>query len=45
MTVPIGADWTYLNETRAKHHAVEGVRGAEFRKAATKDKERGEVLG
>ncbi|HEY2157481.1 MAG TPA: DUF1592 domain-containing protein [Isosphaeraceae bacterium] len=41
----IGADYTYLNETLAKHYGVEGVKGAEFRKVAMKDRARGGVLG
>ena len=41
----IGADYTYLNETLAKHYGVEDVKGPEFRKVVLKDKARGGVLG
>jgi hypothetical protein len=41
----IGADYTYLNETLAKHYGVEGVTGPEFRKVAMKNGARGGVLG
>ncbi len=41
----IGADYTYLNETLAKHYGIADVKGAEFRKVTLKDKNRGGVLG
>jgi hypothetical protein len=41
----IGADYTFLNETLAKHYGVDGVAGSRFRKVALKDKNRGGVLG
>ena len=41
----IGADYSFLNETLAKHYGVEDVKGAEFRKVTLKEKARGGVLG
>jgi hypothetical protein len=41
----LDADYTYLNETLAKHYGIEGVTGPEFRRVALKDRNRGGVLG
>lgn len=41
----VGADYTYLNETLAKHYGIDDVKGAEFRKVTLKDRARGGVLG
>lgn len=45
ITDMIGADYSFLNETLAKHYGVEDVKGPEFRKVTLKDKARGGVLG
>ncbi len=45
ITDVIGADYSFLNETLAKHYGVEDVKGAEFRKVVFKDRNRGGVLG
>jgi hypothetical protein len=41
----IDADYTYVNETLAKHYGIEGVRGEEMQRVALKDPNRGGVIG
>jgi hypothetical protein len=41
----IDSDYTYLNEMLAEHYGIEGVEGAEFRRVALEDRNRGGVLG
>jgi hypothetical protein len=41
----IDCDYTYLNETLAKHYGITGVVGPEFRRVTLKDRSRGGVLG
>ena len=41
----LGADYTYLNETLARHYGIEGVTGQDFRRVAVTDPGRGGVLG
>jgi mono/diheme cytochrome c family protein len=40
----LDADFTFLNETLAKHYGVKGVKGREFRRVELKDRRRGGVL-
>ncbi|MFI4877194.1 MAG: DUF1592 domain-containing protein, partial [Blastopirellula sp. JB062] len=40
----IGADYTYLDETLAKHYGVKDVKGEEFRKVSLADNGRGGIL-
>ncbi|MCC9604400.1 DUF1592 domain-containing protein [Blastopirellula sp. JC732] len=40
----IGADYTYLDESLAKHYGVKDVNGEEFRKVSLGDKGRGGIL-
>ena len=41
----IDSDYTYLNERLADHYGIEGIEGADFRKAVLADKRRGGLLG
>jgi hypothetical protein len=41
----IDADYTFVNEELAKHYGFEGVKGAEMRRVALKDRTRGGVMG
>jgi hypothetical protein len=41
----IDSDYTYLNEMLAEHYGIDGVEGAEFRRVALEDRNRGGVLG
>jgi Protein of unknown function (DUF1592)/Protein of unknown function (DUF1588)/Protein of unknown function (DUF1587)/Protein of unknown function (DUF1585)/Protein of unknown function (DUF1595)/Planctomycete cytochrome C len=40
----LDSDYTYVNETLARHYGIEGVRGAEFRRVALTDRRRGGIL-
>jgi hypothetical protein len=40
----VNADYTFLNERLARHYAIDGVSGPEFRKVALADARRGGVL-
>lgn len=40
----LDADYTYVNETLAKHYGIEGVAGPQFRRVALSDGRRGGVL-
>ena len=40
----IDADYTFVNETLARHYGMEGVKGSEFRRVALNDRRRGGVL-
>ena len=40
-----GADYTYLNETLARHYGIEGVTGEEFRRVRYPDERRRGLLG
>jgi mono/diheme cytochrome c family protein len=40
----IDADYTFVNETLARHYEMEGVKGSEFRRVSLKDRRRGGVL-
>jgi mono/diheme cytochrome c family protein len=41
----LDADYTFVNETLAQHYGMTNVTGAEFRRVALADKNRGGVLG
>ena len=40
----IDADYTFVNETLARHYEIEGVKGSEFRRVDLNDRRRGGVL-
>lgn len=40
----IDSDFTYLNETLAKHYGIEGVRGKDFKRVSLNDRRRGGLL-
>ncbi|PQO26804.1 DUF1592 domain-containing protein [Blastopirellula marina] len=40
----IGADYTFLNESLAKHYGIKNVSGEDFRKVSLDDKARGGIL-
>ncbi len=40
----IDADYTFVNETLARHYEIEAVKGSEFRRVALNDRRRGGVL-
>ena len=40
----IDAEYTFVNETLARHYGMEGVKGSEFRRVALNDRRRGGVL-
>jgi hypothetical protein len=40
----IDADYTFLNETLARHYEIPGVKGSEFRRVGLNDRRRGGVL-
>jgi Protein of unknown function (DUF1592)/Protein of unknown function (DUF1588)/Protein of unknown function (DUF1587)/Protein of unknown function (DUF1585)/Protein of unknown function (DUF1595)/Planctomycete cytochrome C len=40
----IDADYTFANETLARHYEIEGVKGSEFRRVSLTDRRRGGVL-
>jgi hypothetical protein len=40
----LDSDYTFVNETLARHYGIEGVAGDEFRKVALADRRRGGVL-
>jgi Protein of unknown function (DUF1592)/Protein of unknown function (DUF1588)/Protein of unknown function (DUF1585)/Protein of unknown function (DUF1595) len=40
----IDADYTFVNETLAKHYEIKGVKGSEFRRVGLNDRRRGGVL-
>jgi hypothetical protein len=40
----LDCDYTFVNETLAKHYGIEGVSGKEFRRVMLKDRNRGGVL-
>ena len=39
------ADWTFLNESLARHYGIEGVRGSQFRRVTLEDSYRWGLLG
>src|SRR4051812_47361839 len=41
----IDADYTYLNETLAKHYGIQGVEGREMRRVELNDRNRGGIVG
>lgn len=40
----IDSDYTFVNETLAKHYGIEGIKGEEFQKVVLRDRRRGGVL-
>jgi Protein of unknown function (DUF1592)/Protein of unknown function (DUF1588)/Protein of unknown function (DUF1587)/Protein of unknown function (DUF1595)/Protein of unknown function (DUF1585)/Planctomycete cytochrome C len=40
----LNSDYTFVNETLAKHYGIEGVKGDEFRRVALTDRRRGGIL-
>jgi hypothetical protein len=40
----LDSDYTFVNETLARHYGIEGIRGDEFQRVALKDRRRGGVL-
>ena len=40
----IDADYTFVNETLARHYEIQGVKGSEFRRVVLNDRRRGGVL-
>ncbi|HHX83481.1 MAG TPA: DUF1592 domain-containing protein, partial [Pseudomonadaceae bacterium] len=41
----LSADWTFLNESLARHYGIEGVRGSQFRRVTLEDSYRWGLLG